>query len=189
VAWCPKASSTPDVGACGNRRHAGGRPPPEAFITHRRDVMTHDWSKDVKRYVADPDEAAIKGIVRYCGIALQSRDASFVACTDKAERDRVRDHFLKRKLAVDGMMTGSTRRSWIFAGRCMPTATSRGSPSTTCWPRSSISSRSCTDRTASVGPPLRGRRAITWEVGQDVDRSHAENVKRALDSSFGAQRC
>ena len=62
--------------------------------------MAHDWTKDVKRYVANPDEAAIKGIVRYCGIALQSRDASFVACTDKAERDRVRDHFLKRKLAL-----------------------------------------------------------------------------------------
>jgi hypothetical protein len=64
--------------------------------------MTHDWTKDVKRYVAEPDEVAIKGIVGYCGIALQSRDASLVACTDKAERDRVRDHFLKRKLAVDG---------------------------------------------------------------------------------------
>jgi uncharacterized protein DUF2853 len=64
--------------------------------------MAHDWSKDVKRYVANPDEAAIKGIVRYCAIALQSRDASSVACTDKAERDRVRDRFLRRKLAVDG---------------------------------------------------------------------------------------
>ena len=68
--------------------------------------MAHDWTKDVKRYVADPDEAAIKGIVRYCGIALQSRDASLVACTDKAERDRVRDHFLKRKLVVDATDAG-----------------------------------------------------------------------------------
>jgi hypothetical protein len=58
--------------------------------------MAHDWSKDVKRYVANPDEAAINGIVRYCAIALQSRNASFVACTDKAERDRVRDRFLRR---------------------------------------------------------------------------------------------
>jgi len=62
--------------------------------------MTHDWTADVKKYVATPDEAAISGIVRYCGIALQSRDASFVACTDKAERDRVRDHFLRKKLAL-----------------------------------------------------------------------------------------
>jgi hypothetical protein len=62
--------------------------------------MAHDWAMDVKKYVASPDEAAIKGIVRHCGIALQSRDASFVACTDKAERDRVRDSFLKKKLAL-----------------------------------------------------------------------------------------
>jgi hypothetical protein len=29
-------------------------------------------------------------------------DAQFVACTDKAERDRVRDSFLKKKLALTG---------------------------------------------------------------------------------------
>ena len=64
--------------------------------------MAHDWAKDVTKYVASPDEAAIKGIVKHCGIALQSRDASFVACTDKAERDRVRDSFLRKKLALSG---------------------------------------------------------------------------------------
>jgi hypothetical protein len=62
--------------------------------------MAHDWAKEVKKYVSNPDEAAIKGIVKHCGIALQSRDASFVACTDKSERDRVRDSFLKKKLAL-----------------------------------------------------------------------------------------
>jgi hypothetical protein len=62
--------------------------------------MTHDWTADVKKYVPDPDQAAIKGIVRHCGIALQSRDGSLVAMTDKAERDRVRDSFLKKKLEL-----------------------------------------------------------------------------------------
>src|SRR5262245_21174215 len=62
--------------------------------------MSHDWTADVKKYVATPDQAAISGIVRYCGIALQSRDASLVACNHKAERDRIRDHFLKKKLAL-----------------------------------------------------------------------------------------
>jgi hypothetical protein len=52
----------------------------------------------VKKYGPNADEAAIKGIVRHCGIALQSTDGSFVSCTDKAERDRVRDGFLKKKL-------------------------------------------------------------------------------------------
>ena len=46
---------------------------PYPYLITRENVMAHDWTKDVKRYVANPDEAAIKGIVRYCGIALQSR--------------------------------------------------------------------------------------------------------------------
>ena len=62
--------------------------------------MAHDWAVDVKKYVPEADESAIKGIVRHCGIALQSRDGSYVSCTDKAERDRVRDSFLKKKLAL-----------------------------------------------------------------------------------------
>ena len=62
--------------------------------------MTHDWAADVRRHVPNANDAAIKGIVKHLGIALQSRDASFVACTDKAERDRVRDGFLKKKLAL-----------------------------------------------------------------------------------------
>lgn len=62
--------------------------------------MVHDWTADVKKYVPNADEGAIKGIVKHCGIALQSRDASFVSCTDKGERDRVRDSFLKKKLAL-----------------------------------------------------------------------------------------
>ncbi len=62
--------------------------------------MAHDWSVDVKKYAANADEAAIKGIVRHCGIALQSRDSSLVSCSDKAERDRVRDNFLKKKLKL-----------------------------------------------------------------------------------------
>lgn len=65
--------------------------------------MAHDWAADVKKYVPEADESAIKGIVRHCGIALQSRDGSYVSCTEKSERDRVRDGFLKKKLAlVDG---------------------------------------------------------------------------------------
>lgn len=62
--------------------------------------MTHDWTSDVKKFAPNADEAAIKGIIKHCGIALQNRDASYVACSDKTERDRVRDGFLKKKLAL-----------------------------------------------------------------------------------------
>ncbi len=62
--------------------------------------MTEDWAVDVKKYVPDADAAAIAGIVRYCGIALQKRDSSLVSFTDEKELERVRTHFLKKKLAL-----------------------------------------------------------------------------------------
>ena len=59
-----------------------------------------DWSEDVKKHVPDADDQAIAGIVRHCGIALQSRDASLVSFTDKSELERVREKFLKKKLGL-----------------------------------------------------------------------------------------
>jgi hypothetical protein len=63
-------------------------------------TATHDWASHVKRYVPNADDKAVKGIAKHLGIALQSPDASFVACADKSERDRVRESFLKKKLAL-----------------------------------------------------------------------------------------
>jgi Protein of unknown function (DUF2853) len=61
----------------------------------------NDFLPDVQRYAADADEAAVKGIVKHLGIALQNpkADSALVSCSDKSERDRVRDSWLKRKLA------------------------------------------------------------------------------------------
>jgi len=62
--------------------------------------MAEDWSADVKKYVANADPKAIAGIVRYLGIALQKRDSSLVAFSDKEEVARVRTNFLKKKLGL-----------------------------------------------------------------------------------------
>lgn len=62
--------------------------------------MATDWAADVKKYKPDADPKAIAGIVRYCGIALQSRDASLVSLSDKGEVARVRENFLKKKLGL-----------------------------------------------------------------------------------------
>jgi hypothetical protein len=62
--------------------------------------MSHDWSADVKKYAPNASPAAINGIIKHLGIALHSKDSSLVACSDKAERERIRDHFLKKKLAL-----------------------------------------------------------------------------------------
>lgn len=59
-----------------------------------------DWAADVKKYVPDADDAAIAGVVRHCGIALQKRDSSLVSFSDQAELDRVKKGFLTKKLQV-----------------------------------------------------------------------------------------
>jgi hypothetical protein len=63
-------------------------------------TTTHDWMIDVRKYAPNANDVAVNGIIKHLGIALQNKDASFVACTDKAERDRVRESFLKKKLAL-----------------------------------------------------------------------------------------
>lgn len=62
--------------------------------------MATDWAENVKKYVPDADDKAIAGIVKYCGIALQSKDASLVSISDKGECANVREKFLKKKLAL-----------------------------------------------------------------------------------------
>jgi outer membrane protein OmpA-like peptidoglycan-associated protein len=60
--------------------------------------MSQDWLADVRRFDAGADENVVAGIVRYCGIALRSENASKVTFTESEETDRVRDNFLKKKL-------------------------------------------------------------------------------------------
>ncbi len=60
-----------------------------------------DYIDDVKRYEAGADLEDVRKIVNYCGIALRSRDASLVSCSDEAERNRVRDGFCAKKLGMD----------------------------------------------------------------------------------------
>jgi outer membrane protein OmpA-like peptidoglycan-associated protein len=62
--------------------------------------MAQDWLADVRKYVSDADEGIVKGIVRYCGIALTKVDSSLVSFSDSKETDRVRNNFLKKKLAL-----------------------------------------------------------------------------------------
>ena len=60
-----------------------------------------DFLPDVQRYAADANEAAVKGIVKHLGIALAKAgsDSSLVACSSDSELARVRDSWLKKKLA------------------------------------------------------------------------------------------
>lgn len=57
--------------------------------------------ENVKAYDADANEDIVRKIVNHCGIALNSNDAKFVACSDEAERNTVRDSWLVKKLGVE----------------------------------------------------------------------------------------
>ena len=64
--------------------------------------MKHDYSENIKKYVTNVDNGAVDGIVKHLGIALRSRDASLVASADAEEMKRVRESFMKKKLALAG---------------------------------------------------------------------------------------
>jgi len=66
------------------------------------------YMDDVKKFASNVNEAAVKTIVGYLGIALQSRDASLVSCTDPKELDRVVDGFCKKKLGLSAADAAAT---------------------------------------------------------------------------------
>jgi ferritin-like metal-binding protein YciE len=59
-----------------------------------------DYAANVERYASAVDAAAVKGIVKYLGIALHNRDSSLVAASDPEELKHVRDSFMKKKLGL-----------------------------------------------------------------------------------------
>ena len=59
-----------------------------------------DYLADVQRYDAGADAGAVEKIVKHLGIALRSKDASLVSCSDNSELDRVREKWCGKKLGV-----------------------------------------------------------------------------------------
>ncbi|WP_409431866.1 DUF2853 family protein [Litorimonas sp. RW-G-Af-16] len=59
-----------------------------------------DYMDNVKKYDPKASEDDVQKVVNYCGIALRSKDASLVSCSDEAERNRVRDGYAAKKLGM-----------------------------------------------------------------------------------------
>jgi Protein of unknown function (DUF2853) len=59
-----------------------------------------DHLADVKKYDAGASAEAVDKIVKHLGIALHSRDASLVSCTDPKELARVKESWIGKKLGV-----------------------------------------------------------------------------------------
>lgn len=57
-----------------------------------------DYLADVQRYDSGADADIVQKIVKHLGIALRSKDASLVSCSDKSELDRVREKWCGKKL-------------------------------------------------------------------------------------------
>ncbi len=62
--------------------------------------MATDYNADIAKYAAKVDDKIVAGIVKHLGIALKGVDSSLVSCADKGELERVRESFLKKKLAL-----------------------------------------------------------------------------------------
>ena len=59
-----------------------------------------EYLEDVKKYADNVNEDAVTTIVKYCGIALRSKDASLVSSSDPKELKTVADGFAKKKLGL-----------------------------------------------------------------------------------------
>ncbi|MGI9351839.1 MAG: DUF2853 family protein [Rhizobiaceae bacterium] len=59
-----------------------------------------DYLADVQRYDSGANADVVAKIVKHLGIALQSKDASLVSCSDQSELDRVREKWCVKKLGA-----------------------------------------------------------------------------------------
>lgn len=59
-----------------------------------------DYLSDIGKYTQNVNEAAVKAIVSYCGIALRNADSSMVSASDPKELATVRDGFAAKKLGL-----------------------------------------------------------------------------------------
>ncbi|MGX1744830.1 DUF2853 family protein [Bosea sp. NPDC055353] len=70
-----------------------------------------DHLADVKKFAKKPlNEAAFAGMSKSYALVMSKPDTRFVACSDPAELDRVRENFLKKKLGLkSGDLDGSVK--------------------------------------------------------------------------------
>lgn len=59
-----------------------------------------EYLEGVQRYDAGADADVVAKIVKHLGIALRSKDASLVSCSDQSELDRVRESWCMKKLGL-----------------------------------------------------------------------------------------
>jgi hypothetical protein len=66
-----------------------------------------DYLADVQRYDAGADAVIVEKIVKHLGIALRSKDASLVSCSDPSELGRVCEKWCMKKLGESDAEAGN----------------------------------------------------------------------------------
>ena len=64
--------------------------------------LTTQCLADIQRYASDATEAQVATMIKSYGLVMRKADTRTVACSDQTEKNRVRENYLKKKLAVSG---------------------------------------------------------------------------------------
>lgn len=74
--------------------------------------LTMDHLADVKKFAKKPlNEAAFAGMAKAYALVMGKADTRYVACSDAAELERVRENFLKKKLGLKSADLDATIKS------------------------------------------------------------------------------
>jgi hypothetical protein len=74
--------------------------------------LTMDHLADVKKFAKKPlNEAAFAGMAKAYALVMGKADTRYVACSDPAELERVRENFLKKKLGLKSADLDATIKS------------------------------------------------------------------------------
>ncbi len=69
--------------------------------TKKSSVDYDKYYANVKKFDSKAKRETVDNIVKYCGVALRSRDSSLVACSDPSELQTVSKNFCVKKLGLD----------------------------------------------------------------------------------------
>jgi len=94
-----------ELTAAGKPRKKPGPKPGSTRVktpkVRKEEAAFEKYFTNVKKYDSKAKRKTVENIVKYCGVALRSRDSSLVACSDEAELKRVADGFVTKKLEKD----------------------------------------------------------------------------------------
>lgn len=68
-------------------------------------MIRTDYKENLSKYTSNVNDAALQGIIKFCGIALKGEDSQYVSMSDDAEIMRVVNGFAAKKLGIDEAAT------------------------------------------------------------------------------------